>query len=177
MTLVDVDEDDDDPLCTLIVSLIQVWPYSFAPFPQTYKRTSGAPVTRVWCYVFIGSPFEPKLPTWILVHCETFWFTLKLHELCIIEGKTRTQTRRCWESVNRWVENCSNSVKLCRSWLSNMFAEFGSKTDLQDLPRHYIVFLRVCDLPCERSITFGRGQTGRWVLQIHAQVELTKKQT
>ena len=72
-------------------------------------------------------------PTGILVWCETFWFTLKLHELCFIEGKTRTQTRRCWESVNRWVENCSNSVKLCRSRLSNMFAEFGSKTDLQGI--------------------------------------------
>ena len=79
----------------------------------------------------------PKLPTWILVHCKTFWFTLKLHELCFIEGKTWTQTRRCWESVNRWVGNRSNSVKLCRSrlyvcwiWKQNLFARYSPGTTL-----------------------------------------------
>ena len=50
-----------------------------------------------------------------------------------------------------------------------VFAEFKNIVWAEDCT----IFQRVCDLPRERSISFGRGQAGRGLLQIHAQVELT----
>ena len=117
MTLVDVDEDDDDPLCTLIVSLIQVWKCHIClpPFHKLIRMSHVNFGTQT-------SNLNPCLLHDILIH-DKIIFTL-----CIVEGKTWTQTRRCWKSVDRWVSNCSNSVGAhCPTCFLNLEAKLFCK--------------------------------------------------
>ena len=77
VTLVDVDEDDDDPLCTLIVSLIQVLR---AKSRWTLVLCSVLYSLSMFCFVF---PCNAQ----------------------ISERPTRAEARRCRNALNRWDVN------------------------------------------------------------------------
>ena len=77
VTLVDVDEDDDDPLCTLIVSLIQV-----------LKAKSR-------CVLVVCS---------VLYSFHMFCFVFPSNAQ-ISERPTRAEARRCRNALNRWDVN------------------------------------------------------------------------
>ena len=86
VTLVDVDEDDDDPLCTLIVSLIQV-----------LKAKSRCML--VVCFVLYSHPY--------VLFCIPFhMFCFKFPSYAqISERPTRAEARRCRNALNRWDVN------------------------------------------------------------------------
>ena len=94
VTLVDVDEDDDDPLCTLIVSLIQV-----------LKAKSMCML--VVCSVLYSLPYV------LFYSLPYVLFCIPFHMFCFVfpstaqisERPTRAEARRCRNALNRWDVN------------------------------------------------------------------------